>query len=82
MQSVLDALAAGASSAEFANLALPESYRALVVRREDQNMFEGVASADKDPRKSLHIQDVPLPEIAPDECYVAIMASSINSTPC
>ncbi len=78
MQSVLDALAAGASSAEFANLALPESYRALVVRREDQNMFEGVASADKDPRKSLHIQDVPLPEIAPDECYVAIMASSIN----
>ena len=78
MQSVLDALAAGASSAEFANLALPESYRALVVRREDQNMFEGVASADKDPRKSLHVQDVPLPEIAPDECYVAIMASSIN----
>ncbi len=78
MQSVLDALAAGASSAEFANLALPESYRALVVRREDQNMFEGVASADKDPRKSLHIQNVPLPEIAPDECYVAIMASSIN----
>ena len=41
-------------------------------------MFEGIASADKDPRKSLHVGEVPLPELAPDEAYVAVMASSIN----
>jgi crotonyl-CoA reductase len=41
-------------------------------------MFEGVASADKDPRKSLHVQDVAVPELAPDEAYIAVMASSIN----
>ena len=41
-------------------------------------MFEGIDSADKDPRKSLHIGEVPTPELAPDEAYVAVMASSIN----
>ena len=30
-------------------------------------MWEGVESADKDPRKSLHVGEVPLPELAPDE---------------
>ncbi len=30
------------------------------------------------PRKSLHVGDVPLPELAPNEVYIAIMASSIN----
>ena len=30
-------------------------------------MFAGVPSDDKDPRKSVHIDDVPLPELAPDE---------------
>jgi len=41
-------------------------------------MFEGVASEDKDPRKSLHISPVATPELAPDEAYIAVMASSIN----
>ena len=41
-------------------------------------MFEGVDSADKDPRKSLHVDEVATPELAPDEAYVAVMASSIN----
>ena len=35
-------------------------------------------SAQKDPRRSLHVESVPLPELAPDEAYVAVMASSIN----
>ncbi|MEY4176026.1 MAG: hypothetical protein RI900_3191, partial [Actinomycetota bacterium] len=38
----------------------------------------GVASKDKDPRRSIHVGDVPTPELAPDEAYVAVMASSIN----
>ena len=41
-------------------------------------MFEGVASRDKDPRRSLHVEDVPTPELGPGEAIVAVMASSIN----
>jgi crotonyl-CoA reductase len=41
-------------------------------------MFEGMASEDKDPRKSLRIGEVPTPELGPDEVYLAVMASSIN----
>ena len=48
------------------------------VLRGEQDMWEGVASEDKDPRKSLHVGDVPTPELAPDEVYIAVMASSIN----
>ena len=43
-----------------------------------QTMFEGLESEDKDPRKSLHVDDVATPELAPDEVYVAVMASAIN----
>ena len=57
---------------------LPASFRGAVVRADEQEMFAGVPSDDKDPRKSLHIDEVPLPELAPDEALVAVMASSIN----
>ncbi len=59
-------------------LPLPVAYRGAVVRADEQEMFAGLASADKDPRKSLHIDEVPVPELAPDEALVAVMASSIN----
>ncbi len=78
MQQIRDAILAGVSGQELAAIPLPEAYRAAVVRREEIAMFEGVASADKDPRKSLHVQDVAIPELAPDEAYIAVMASSIN----
>ena len=41
-------------------------------------MFEGMATKDKDPRKSLHVEDVPVPELGPGEALVAVMASAIN----
>ncbi len=78
MQQILDAIQSNASGADIAALPLPESYRACIVRRDETSMFEGMASADKDPRKSLHVEQVPLPELAPDEAYIAVMASSIN----
>jgi crotonyl-CoA reductase len=78
MQAILDAIQGGASGEELAALPLPESYRAAVVLASEQDMFEGLDSADKDPRKAIHIQEVALPEIAPDEAVVAVMASSIN----
>ncbi|HTN80640.1 MAG TPA: crotonyl-CoA carboxylase/reductase [Acidimicrobiales bacterium] len=78
MQPILEAILNGASGAELAALPLPESYRAMVVRKDEVGMFEGMESSAKDPRKSLHLEEVPLPELAPDEAYVAVMASSIN----
>jgi crotonyl-CoA reductase len=79
VQQILDAILAGDTSGEeFANLELPESYRAATVRKDEVDMFEGVDSKDKDPRKSLHIDDVPLPELGPGEAIVAVMASAIN----
>jgi crotonyl-CoA reductase len=78
MQSIRDAIVAGAPADELAALPLPDSYRAAVVLASEQEMFAGVESADKDPRQSLHVQDVPVPELAPDEAVIAVMASSIN----
>ncbi|MDQ3738934.1 MAG: alcohol dehydrogenase catalytic domain-containing protein, partial [Actinomycetota bacterium] len=78
MEHFLDAIQSGASGEDLANLPIPESYRAAYVRREEAGMFEGVASGEKDPTKSLHVSDVATPELAPDEAYVAVMASAIN----
>ncbi|WSK74607.1 crotonyl-CoA carboxylase/reductase (plasmid) [Streptomyces sp. NBC_01276] len=64
--------------ADFAALALPPSYRGNVVRRDETDMFEGMASSEKDPRKSLHLQDVPTPQPGPGEALIAVMASAIN----
>ena len=78
MQAFLDAIQSGASGEDIAALPIPESYRGAFVLRDEQAMFEGMASEDKDPRKSLHVDEVATPELAPDEVYVAVMASSIN----
>ncbi len=78
MEQILEAVQAEASGAEIAGLPIPESYRAAFVRRDEVGMFEGVVSADKDPTKSVHIDEVPTPVLAADEVYLAVMASSIN----
>ena len=79
MQTILDAILAGDTSADdLAALPLPEAYRAVTVHKDEVEMFEGLASGDKDPRRSLHVEDVPLPELGPGEALVAVMASAIN----
>ncbi|MFL6133901.1 MAG: crotonyl-CoA carboxylase/reductase [Nocardioidaceae bacterium] len=79
MKQILDAILAGDTTAEdFAALDLPESYRAVTVHKDETDMFEGLESHDKDPRKSLHVEDVALPELGPGEALVAVMASAIN----
>jgi crotonyl-CoA reductase len=78
MSEILTAVLEGASGEALADIAMPKTTRAVFVRRDEQNMFDGVATKDKDPRRSLHVDEVPLPEIAPDEVYLAVMASSIN----
>ena len=69
---------AGAPSEDFAAIPIPESYRAITVHKDEETMFEGIPSRDKDPRTSLHLDEVPLPELAAGEALIAVMASSIN----
>ncbi len=79
MQQIADAITSGeASSDDFAALAVPDHYTAAVLRQEDETMFDGMPTRDRDPRKALRIEDVPLPEVGPGEALVAVMASSIN----
>jgi crotonyl-CoA reductase len=61
-----------------ADLAVPEKYHGMVVRKDEVGMFEGLTTRDKDPRKSLHLQEVDTPELGPGEAIVAVMASAIN----
>jgi crotonyl-CoA reductase len=78
MSEILDAVRSGASGETLAATPMPATTRAVFVRREDQDMFAGMASKDKDPRASLHVDEVDLPELAPDEVFIVVMASSIN----
>jgi crotonyl-CoA reductase len=55
---------------------LPSSYLAAHLAREDEDMFAGCS--EKDVRRSLRVGEVPMPELAPDEVLIAVMASSIN----
>ncbi|SDJ29809.1 crotonyl-CoA carboxylase/reductase [Frankineae bacterium MT45] len=64
--------------AELATIPVPETYQAMVVLAEEEGMFAGLESSDKDPRKSLHLQEVPTPELGPGEALIAVMASAIN----
>lgn len=66
------------SAAEVGSLPLPASYRGVTIRREDAGMFDGIPSGQRDPAKSLRVEEVPLPELGPGEALVAVMASSVN----
>ena len=78
IDAIRTAILEGAPGEELGALPLPEAARGALVRAEDQNMFDGLPSEEKDPRTSTRVEDFPLPEIAPDEAVIAVMASSIN----
>lgn len=65
-------------SGDFANAPLPDAMRALTVHRDETNLFQGLSFIEKDPRRSLHFEEVPLPEVGPHEVLVAVMASALN----
>jgi crotonyl-CoA reductase len=77
VQKILDAILADELDA-IESLPVPTSYRGITVHEDETGMFEGVATKDKDPRKSLHLDEVPTPELGPGEALVAVMASAIN----
>ena len=78
IQEIRDAILNDADGEAIGALELPESVRAAFVRKDEQDMFEGMEHEAKDPRKSLHIDEVPLPPLGPNECLIAVMASAIN----
>jgi crotonyl-CoA reductase len=76
MDSLTAAVIEGAPGEELSRIQLPTEFVAGHLRAEDVDMFTGMV--DKDVRKSLRVGPVPMPELAPDEVLVAVMASSIN----
>ncbi len=78
IDAIRDAIMSDAPAETFAGLALPETVRGALVRAEDQEMFGDLGDDERDPRKAVRIDEFPLPELAPDEAFVAVMASAIN----
>ena len=79
MERIREAIVSGtAEPGDYASVDVPDSYRAVTLHKDEQEMFAGVPTWEKDPRKSLHVEDVPTPELAPGEALIAVMASSIN----
>ena len=79
MEHIRDAIMAGDTPAEeFATIEIPSEFRAVTVHKDEQEMFGDLPTWEKDPRQSLHVDTVPLPELAPGEALVAVMASAIN----
>ncbi|MFJ4971572.1 hypothetical protein [Streptomyces sp. NPDC088755] len=76
MDALTEALLAGVDAERIGEIDLPDDYLAAHLRVDDLNMFDGLP--ERDVRKSLHVDRVPLPELAPDEVLIAVMASSIN----
>ena len=78
VQHIVDAIENRASREDFAALDIPKTYLGQVVLESEVDYFQGRASRDKDPRETLHLQEVPTPEVGPGEALVAVMASSVN----
>ena len=78
IENIKQAISSGASGDEIGALELPEAMKAAFVRKDEQEMFAGMDHEAKDPRKSLHVEDVPIPPLGPNECLIAVMASAIN----
>ncbi|MGI9197662.1 MAG: crotonyl-CoA carboxylase/reductase [Candidatus Nanopelagicales bacterium] len=79
MDSIREAIVSGvAEASDFEALAIPDHYTAVTLHKDEAEMFAGEPTWEKDPRRSLHVEEVPTPELAPGEALVAVMASSIN----
>lgn len=79
IKSIIDLIESkGSTPDDFANIQLPKSMSAVTVHRNETNIFEGLDFMEKDPRKSLHIDEVELPPLGPFDAIVAVMAAAIN----
>ncbi|MCK2213512.1 crotonyl-CoA carboxylase/reductase [Actinomadura sp. ATCC 31491] len=72
-----EAVVAGAEAAELERLDVPSTYRAAHLRKDEVGLFDQ-DEHDKDVRRTLHVGEAPMPELAEDEVLIAVMASAIN----
>lgn len=77
MKEIRDAIVNGQPES-VAAIPVPASYRGVVVRADEVDMFDGQDFTDKDPRRSLHVDEIPTPELGPGEALIAVMASAVN----
>jgi crotonyl-CoA reductase len=75
-QSIVQALTAQADAAQLSECKLPRAYLAAHLASEDEGIFG--KERDKDVRRSIRVGEVPMPELAPDEVLIGVMASAIN----
>ncbi len=75
---VLAAIDTGADSAHFGAIPLPETYTGVALHADEADTLGKLPREEKRPSLAMHVEQVPMPEIAPDEVLVATMASSIN----
>lgn len=78
LREVIDRALTSATPRELEDEPLPEAMRAAVVRKDEAGMFAGLDSAEKDPRKALHIDEVAVPPLGPGEVLIAPMAAALN----
>ncbi|GHE78631.1 crotonyl-CoA reductase [Streptomyces spiralis] len=78
MTRLIEAVRQGAGREQLLACPVPESYRAVHLRRGEDHLFQGLHGRNKDVRRTLHVGEVPMPELAPDEVLVAVMAAAVN----
>jgi crotonyl-CoA reductase len=76
MDQLAEAALAGACADDLLGTDVPGHYTAAHLRVDDVDLFG--PGQDRDVRRTLHVDQVPMPDLAPDEALVAVMASSIN----
>ncbi len=81
MQQILEAIQAGATGDDIANLPIPESYRAAFVKRDETDDVRGHGRRGTRTRASRSTSTrSPTPELAPDEVYIAVMAARASTS--
>ena len=76
MSNVRDAiLSEKATAKDYAGLPVPQSMLAITTHKDEVRMFDGLESDDKDPRRSLHLDEVAVPEVGPNEALLLCPAN-------
>ena len=79
MQHIVDAIESqGADPTIFETIEIPDHYRGLTIHADEVGIFADPPRSQRDPRKSLHVEEVPTPDVGPGEALIAVMASSMN----
>ena len=62
---IRNAILAGAPGEDIGALPIPTTVRGAFVKADEEEMFAGLAPSEKDPRKSIHVEEFPLPNWRP-----------------